>query len=422
MNIEITPRKGEGIERLLEVSVPVDEVRGAEDRAARRYASQARLPGFRPGKAPAAMVRRKFADAIRQEAIESVVQAAFKEVIDREQLDLATQPHVHDLKFSEGEPLTFELHLELRPTIALERTSGFRVTRTVRPIGDAELEEQLDALREQRATWTPVEERAIPGDLVTVELATADDASAGGETSGAIAEGTEYRIALGSGEAIAGVEELIMATAPGETTERAVRWPDDFPDEAQRGKSKRVRVTVRDVKRKSLPPLDDAFAREVGDFDSLSALRSAVRTDLVQHAERDADADVRQRLIDDVIGANPFDVPPSWVTRLVEGYLEAYRVPESERERFRNEFRPTAERQVRRDLVIDTIAEREALTATEADIDARVAEVAANRNTDPGQVYASLQKAGRIAELERSITEEKVFAWLMERSEVQAGS
>ncbi|HEX6536708.1 MAG TPA: trigger factor [Gemmatimonadaceae bacterium] len=411
MNIAITPKKTEGLERLLEVSVPVEEVRSAEDRAAHRYASRVRLPGFRPGKAPAAMVRKKFADAIRQEAIEALVQDAFKEVLEREKLDLATQPHVHDLKFNDGQPLTFELHLEVRPTVELPRTTGFRVQRTVRPVTDEQVQEQIDNLREERATWSPVEDRAQPGDMVTVQLATAEE-------SGEVGEGREYRIVIGSGQAIPGVEEVIMETAPGATTERPVKWPDDFPDESQRGKTKNVRVTVKDVKRKSLPELDDAFAREVGDFESLDALRTTVREDLVRHAEREADAEVRQKLLDDIIAANPFDVPPSWVAQLVQAYIQAYQVPEEERERFENEFRGMAERQVRRDLVIDTIAKRESLAATEGDIDARVAEVAQKRNADPGQVYASLQKAGRIRELERSITEDKVFGWLTEKNEI----
>src|ERR1051325_8482460 len=119
MNIEITPKKSEGLERLIEVRVPVETVRAAEDKAARRYASSVRLPGFRPGKAPAAMVRKKFAEQIRQEALESLVQDSYKKVVKKKALKVASQPHVHDLTFEEGKPLTFELHLELRPTIEL---------------------------------------------------------------------------------------------------------------------------------------------------------------------------------------------------------------------------------------------------------------------------------------------------------------
>lgn len=412
MDIQITPTKTEGVERRLQVSVPPDAVRDAEERAARRYASQVRLPGFRPGKAPADMVRRRFAGAIRQEALESLVQDAYREVLEREKFQLASQPHVHDVKFDETQALTFELHVEVRPTIELARVSGFRIQRPPVAVTEEQLREQLEALREQRAAWSPVEDRPAPGDMVTVMLATADE-------SGEMPEGREYRLVLGGGQAIAAVEEVVMSVKPGETVEQPVKWPDDFPDEAQRGQTKRVRVELKDVKRKSLPELDDAFAREVGDFDSLASLEAAVRADLAKHAERESEAAVRQQLVDEVIAANAFDVPASWVDQLVQAYGEAYQIPEEERARFAGEFRPMAERQVRRDLVIDTIAEREGLTATEADLDDRISEVAKERGADPGQLYASLQKAGRLKELERSITEDKVFKYLTEQSTIE---
>jgi trigger factor len=340
------------------------------------------------------------------------VQEAYKEVIEREQLKLASQPHVHDVKFGENEPLTFEIHFEVRPEIELARTQGFRVQRTERHVTDEQVREQVDQVREQRATWTPVEDKPAPGDMVTVVLATADE-------SGEMPEGKQYPLVLGAGQAIPGIEELIMEARPGQTIERPVKWPEDFPDEAQRSKTKTVRVTVQDVKRKTLPELDDAFAREVGDFDSIDALRKAIREDLETNASRETDSEVRQRLLDDIIGANQFDIPPSWVSQLVDAYANAYQIPDGEKERFATEFRPMAERQVRRDLVIDTVAERESLTATEADLDDRIAETAAKRGGDPGQLYASLQKAGRLKELERSITEDKVFKWLLDRNTVE---
>lgn len=412
MDIQITTKKSEGAERLLEVSVPADAVREVEEKTARRYASTVRLPGFRPGKVPTAVVRKRFKDAIRQQVLEAVVNEAFQEIVQREGLRVAAQPHVHDVHFADGEPLTFELHLEVRPEVELSRVSGFRLKRNATDVTDEQVREQLEQLRDQRATWSPVEEQPTPGDMVTVELATADD---GGE----VPEGKEYRIVIGSGQAIAGIEELIMELTPGATVERPVRWPDDFPDEAQRGKTKPVRVTLKDVKRKALPDLDDAFAREVGDFDSLDALRAAIGRDLAEHVRREADAAVRSQLLDEIASANRFDVPQSWVSQLIDGYMQAYKVPDTERERFAQEFRSVAERQVRRDLIIDTIAEREKLAATEGDIDDRVAEVASKRNADPAQVYASLQKAGRLREIEHSITEEKVFAWLLERNTVE---
>jgi trigger factor len=282
----------------------------------------------------------------------------------------------------------------------------------VHAVTDDSVQEQIDSLREQRATWAPIEDKPAEHDMVTVMLATADD-------DGVIPEGKEYRLVLGGGQAIAGIEELIMTLKPGETAERPVKWPDDFPDEAQRSKTKLVRVTLADAKRKSLPDLDDSFAREMGEFDSVDALRTAVREDLTNNATREADAEVRQKLVDEIIGANPFPVPPSWVSQMVSAYVEAYQIPASDREQFAQRFRAMAERQVRRDLVIETLADREKLAASEAELDDRVAELAARRGTDVGQLYASLQKAGRLKEIERGITEEKVFKWLLDQNTVE---
>lgn len=409
--MEFNDRKTSGVERRIQVSVPVETVRDAEEKAARRYASKVRLPGFRPGKAPAAVVRKKFASEIRQEALEAIVRDAYEQVVSNQDLKLAAQPHIHDLSFEDGKPLTFELHLELRPSLELARTGGFRITRPAYEITDAQVEEQLNQLRDEKAPWAPVEDKPQPGDMVRVGIASAEE---GAE----MPEQREYPLTLGGGQAIPAIEELIMTLSPGETREEPVRWPDDFPDEAQRGKTKRVRVTLQDAKRKAPSPLDDSFAREVGDFDSLEALRAAIHEDLERHAEREADAQVRQQLIEQIISANPFEIPPSWVGQMVSGYMEAYGIPESERERFAQELRPMAEKQVRRDLVIETIAEQQGLGSTEADIDERIAKIAESRDANPGQIYASLEKAGRLKEMERSITEDKVFDWLLEQNEI----
>ena len=415
MKLTITPKKSEGVERLLQVTVPVDAVKAIEEKSARRFASQARLPGFRAGKAPQAMVRKKFADAIRQETIETIVREAYEQVLVQEKLQPIAQPHIHDVKFTDGEPLSFDLHVEVRPEVTLARLTGFKVTRTVKPVTGDDVEAQLEEMRDQRATWAPVTEKPKPGDQVTVELATADE-------TGHLAAGKEYRLELGSGQAIAGIEELVMEAVPGQTVERPVKWPDDFPDEAQRGKTKLARALLKDVKRKSLPALDDAFAREAGDFDDLAALRATVKADLVRHGDMDADAAMRTQLLEQILAANAFDVPQAWVQQLVRGYGEMYQIPEADAEKFAAEFRPLAERQVRRDLVIETIAGRESFTATEKDVDEKVAELAAARNSDPGKLYASLQKAGRLKELERQITEDRVYAWLLSQNTVESST
>ena len=411
MTITITPTESAGVSRRMQISVPADTVASYEEKAARKYATQARIPGFRPGKAPTAMVRKRYAAEVRQEAIELAMNDAFREAVERAGLKLAAQPHVHDLKSEPGQPLEFELHCEVRPELTLEKLDGLTVARRDSVVTDDLIDDQMEKLREQKADWAPVEDKPAPGDMVTVMLATAD-------ADGSLPEGKEYRLVLGGGQAIAGIEELIMETAPGGTTERQVRWPEDFPDESQRGATKLVRVLLTDVKRKSLPALDDAFAREIGDFDTVQILRDAVRTDMGEHSKREADADVRGQIIDQIVEANPFDVPKAWVMQLVDGYMQMYGVPDAEKGRFTQEFVPMAERQVRRDLIIDTIAERESLTASAAAVDARIEELAKARNVDPGQVYAQLQKSGRLQEIERELTEDRVFGWLLEKNPV----
>jgi trigger factor len=228
-----------------------------------------------------------------------------------------------------------------------------------------------------------------------------------------------HDLVLGQNQAIPELEEQIMRLLPGESTETEVRFPEDHPDESRRGQTRRVKITLHEVKRQELPPLDDALAREAGDFESLEALRSAIREDLEREAVRDADAAVRQKLLAQIVEANRVEAPHSLVHRLLHGYAEMYKVPEDQLATFEQQFQPIAENQVKRDLVLDAIVETHGLRATEADLDERVNAIAAARGTPAGQVYASLQKANRLQELERSITEEKVFDFLLKQSTIE---
>jgi trigger factor len=395
----------------LKVTVPVDRVREAEAKALKYYVQRARLPGFRPGKAPAAVVRKRFGDAIRQSVLEEVIRESWETARASESLKPITDPSIRNLKFEDGSPIEFDLLVEVRPELTLERTGGFRVERRVAPVADAAVEEQLARLQEQKATWIPVEgAKPSPGQMVRVEVAPLDDAGAG--------TAQPYDLVLGQNQAIPDLEERIMTLLPSEQADAEVKFPEDHPDESRRGQSRRVRVTLHDVKRQDLPPLDDAFAREVGDFENLDALRAAVRQDLEREATREADAQVRQALVQQVVEANNVQAPESLVHRLMHTYAEMYRVPQEQLEQFEQQFHQVAEAQVRRDLVLDAVVEANALRATEAELDARVAELAASRGVPAGQLYGTLQKANRLPELERGITEEKAFAWLLQQSTI----
>ena len=277
---------------------------------------------------------------------------------------------------------------------------------------------QLSELREQRAPWVPVDggaESPKPKDLVSVTIATRVEGERGDEAK----DPQKYQLVLGEGRAIPEVEERIMGLTPGQTLDTTVRFPDDFAEEAKRGQTRDVRVTLHEVKRQQLPELDDAFAREVGDFESLDALRRAIREDLEQDAAREADARVRAELIEQIVAANRVAAPRPLVERALALYAQAYGIPEDRWEKFATEFRPMAEAQVRRNLILDYVVERERLQATEAELDERIQELARKRNMPSGELYASLEKAKRLRDMERSITEEKVFAYLLSQSTVE---
>jgi trigger factor len=396
----------------LHVTVPVDRVREAEARALKYYAKRARLPGFRPGKAPDTVVRKRFGDAIRQTILEEVIRESWETAKTSESLKPITDPAIRNLKFEDGSPIEFELHVEVRPELKLDRIGGFRLERRVAPVTDAAVQEQLARLQEQKATWIPVEgAKPAPGQMVRVEVAPIEN--------GVAAAAQPHDLVLGDHQTIPELEEQIMTLLPGETSETEVRFPDDHPDESRRGQTRRVRIALHEVKRQELPPLDDALAREAGDFEGLDALRAAIRQDLEREAEREADADVRQKLLAQIVEANGVEAPHSLVHRLLHGYAEVYKVPADQIPGFEQQFHQIADNQVKRDLVLDAIVEAHSLRATEAELDQRINSMAAARGTPAGQVYASLQKANRLQELERVLTEEKVFDFLLKQSTIE---
>ena len=213
--------------------------------------------------------------------------------------------------------------------------------------------------------------------------------------------------------------DAIKSLELGATGEFDVTFPDDFPDEGRRGESERVEIHVVARKSLELPELDDELAKQLGDFETLDGLVARVRDDLEKDAAHQSEGVVRGRLLDFVMDANPFEVPRSMVERYVETILGGQeKLPEERLEEVKSSIRPEAERAVKRILVIDRVAETQHLTATEADLDERIEEIARLNDTAPEKVYASLQKSGRLESLEREVTEGKVFDFLKEQSEI----
>jgi trigger factor len=316
------------------------------------------------------------------------------------------------------------VEVEVRPEIELARLSGFTATRMPVSVGEDEVDSVLERLRDERGSWEPVEEGQRPdyGDQVLVEIVARD------EETGTEEEARTYRIVIGEGQAIPDVEAAILTLASGETGDFKVAFPEDFPDEARRGRDQQLRITLTEANRKVLPEVDDAFAAAVGDFDSIAALRERILADLREDAEQRSEGEVRRQLVDQVIEANPFDPPPSMLERYLEYMLgedpddpkKKDRSPE-EQDRFlqlREGLRPQAEWGLKRTLIVERIAEQEGLRASQDEIDERVDALASKHERSPSEVWIQLEKSGQLEVLEREITEEKVFEFLKSQNTV----
>src|SRR5437867_2910721 len=312
----------------LAVTVPLEHVREAEERATTVYQQRARLPGFRKGKAPAALVKKHYADDIRQQVLQELIRESWSLALEQEVLKPVADPHIHNLKWEAGAPVTFEFHVEVKLDLKLERLGKFHLKRRVAKVTEEQVLAQLNELRERKAPWTPV---------------------------------------------------------PGER-----------------------------------PRLKDHVHGTIGTREGEGAEEKEPQRDqAVLGAGREADSELRADLLGQIIAANPVSSPRPLVERALWAYAQAYGIPEERWPQFATEFRPIAEAQVRRDLILDYVAEQQALHATEAELDRRIKEVAERRGVPAEALYASLEEAKRLRDVERSITEEKVFAFLVSQSTVE---
>jgi trigger factor len=410
--LQVSVQEQERWRRRMSVTVPASVVRQEEQRAAKKLASKARMKGFRKGRVPARVIESRFGGALRREALDRLIGEAYRHALAVERLRPISEGEVEDLRYEPDEDLSFSITFDVQPVIDLQRLGGFAVERSIPAVTAEHVEGVLARIQEQNGVWRPVEEGAPEdGDLVSVKLIKLE----GDEE----ADAREYDIVIGQGDAIPDIEAAIKTLDPGRTGDFEISFPEDFPDESRRGEAGRVRVTLQGRRKLEVPELKDDFARQVGPFESLDQLRSKVREDVEREAAQRAEAVVRGRLLDFVIEANPFEVPVSMVDRYASGIIgDGKEIPEDRLREIREQLRPEAERAVKRILVVERIAETQNLAAGEDEIDARVEEIAAANDSTAAQVYASLQKAGRLESLERELTERKVFDFLKEQSQI----
>jgi trigger factor len=414
--LKVSVEKPAAWSRRLTITVPRERIEREKKQAVERLARRVKLPGFRQGRVPAGVMQKRFGPAIEQETIEKVIGDAYRQALESENLQPISQGSIENFDYQPGSDLTFNVELDVRPEIELERVGGFAVVREQSPVSDDQVDEVLQRLRAENAVWKAKEgETPTAGDMATVEI-TPLDAESGAEPS----QPRRYQIVIGEGQAVPAVEDAVLTLKPGEAAEFDVELPADAEDPSSPTKPHRMHINMLDVKAPEYPELDDEFARGLGEFEDLGALRARIREDLEGESARDAERGVRMQLIQHVIEANPFDVPDSMVRGYLERAMPAPEGADAERlEEARQQLWPAAQQALRRTMVVDRIAEMEALRATPAELDARIDAMAERFGRPRAEVMAQLRKSGRLDELEHEITEDKVFEYLKSLSQIQ---
>jgi trigger factor len=414
--LQIAIQKPRAWSRRLTITIPAERVQAERKEEALRLSRQVRLPGFRKGKVPPQVVERQFGSLIEQQALDRLVNDAFKEALAREQLQPISQGEIDNVDYRPGEALTFDVEFEIRPEIELERIGGFTVQQTKPAIEEEEVESVIERIRQQHATWHPVEAGTPEdGDRVIVEitpLAGAEAERGGGPR--------QYEIIIGQEQALPPVEAAIRTLESGKEEEFTLELPDPEAEEEEATREEKLRIRAVEISRAELPVLDDEFAAKVGEFESVDALRTRIRTDLEAEAEAESERGVRRELLDQILAANAFEVPDTMINRYLDQILPARREGDAEKQaEMRQMARPAAEQALRRMMVIERVAELEGLHATSAEVDDRVEEIAVRNERPVAEVWTQLQKSGRMAALEEEITENKVFSYLKSQSTIE---
>jgi trigger factor len=412
----------EGCKRRLAVEAPVDVVTQEWERAYGRVQKRATLPGFRRGHVPRSLVKLHFADDVRREVAEHLIPDVYRRALTEARIDPVNEPDLQDLRLEEGAPLSFTAVVEVKPAIALGEYRGVEVQHATAPVTDAEVDETLARMREQHAQFHAVERAAAAGDLVIVDYTLAPEDHEPTTATG-------YHFLVGGGTVLPEIDGAVVGMQAGEEREVSLRFADDHRMEALRGKAGTARIKLGEVKEKSLPALDDDFARAVGEFDTLEALRAEVRRQLEARRQAESRQALEDKVVDALLARHEFGVPDAMVMRQVAHQVE------HARERLRRqgvnpdgiqwdygklvgELRPGAERAVRRALLLEAIADKETLTATEADLDAEVEKFARVSQRPAPAVRRMMEKSGDLEALRHGLRERKTLDLLVEHAHV----
>ena len=415
----------EGCKHSLEITVPVAEVEKETERAVAQIQSKVKLPGFRPGKVPGGLVKQRFAGDIRQDVLDKLVPRFLNAAVEKDNLQLAGQPKVTDVHFHAGEPLRFKAEFEVAPVIELKEYRGLAITYNEPEVTDADVEARIQEIRDQKAEYVNEEPRPLAdGDHALVSL----------ESLGGVAEKIsqdEITLKIGDEHTMPAFTENLRGAAPEESREFEVTYPEDYDRKNLAGKTVRFRATVTAVRRKELPELNDEFAKDLGDYQTLDELREAVRKSLQRDREQRAQEDAKHQLIDRLVDLHEFPVPEAYVDRQIQMNLENQlrtlaaqgidpRSIKLDWQKVRESQKERATRDVKASLLLDRIGDREAIGATQEEVDREVQRLARQQREAVAMVRAKLQKDGSIGRIAGHIRTEKTLNFLFEQARKEA--
>jgi trigger factor len=403
------------IRKALVFEIDAEVVSREIESRARDYARKVKLPGFRPGRIPSEVIKQRFKAQVLEDVAEKIINKVVFEELDGRGLKPVAAPKVTDVKIDEDQPLTFKAVFETLPIVELPEYRGLESSVKRPSVGDEDVARELDRLRDEAARYDPVEGRpAQPGDFVVLDLAWKPvDGGKGGRDENALIE-------VGGQGNHPGLAEALAGMAPGESKRVRLDYPEDHPSERMRGRSIDYTLALKSVKTKLVPAADDEFAKDLGEFETLDALRAHVRAQLEVAEERRADRDAKNALLAALVEKASFEVPEALVERQMNARTEsaarglAYQGIDPGRagvdwRSYRESQRESAVRAAKADILLDEIARREGIEASPAEVDAEVARWAERLRTSPESMRLRLEKEGDLPALSARIREEKTL-------------
>jgi len=407
----------------LVVEIPSTTVDAEIDRIARDYSKAARIPGFRPGKVPPKVVRRRFKDQILHDVAHELIGRAVREALEEKGVEPVATPDIRDVVVEEGQPLKFTATFETVPPIELQAYSSLQLRRPQPKVEEGAAEQALERLRERAARYEVVEGRAVEaGDSVAVDLVR--------ESPGEDPDRHEnVTIELGASANPPGFDDQVTGLDVGDSKTFTISYPEDYGIKELAGSSVAYTVTINGIKRRVVPALDDEFARDLGDFEDLAALRARIDQDLQREAELKAERDVRGDLLKQISGWITFELPGALIEHELDRRIEEFarrllqegvdpREANIDWSGLRQAQQEPARETVASALVLDEVARRESLTVSDEEVEAELARFGERTGRTPAAVRAAIDKEGGIGQLVAGLRREKAVDFLRSRATI----